>query len=273
MKNEVCKIHIPDELVASVNNNGSLVTIEERNPVFQDGDVIWIQTRYNGNVISIFSNWDNKDIITHFNLFLHSNNFCCKEFLFLNESIIKIRLASESEKAKLFDRIKREGYQWNVETKELEPLVELINANKGDYVFIKTKLYSYIAIFDYKALNRIDMFGYYNLTEGYRYFNNSFVCIREILEMRLATNSEIEEFNKQSISQGLMWNPHLKKFLSIPKHGDLCIFYDDIDDDYIIVSIFDKVDDEESFISSDDRLWNYCIPYEEKLYKQLIGFK
>ena len=555
MKNEVCKIKIPDELVASVNTDGSLVTIDERCPKFEDGDVIYSQTTH-GNVISIFSNWRNGDIITYADLFLKSNNFFHeKELLFEGVSTLNVRLATSNEKAVLFDRIEREGYKWNTETKQIEklfvpkngdiicgngegftligifhsiennkiycycemhlksdityfyrggytcytsemnnirlatleektklfkkiannflvwnfntktldslyqpkngdviyikehdgtewisifneinnnliftycdkssrgnidlfinksslmdlsvvkelrlateneksllfdalskksliwnpetksldkiynpmdgdvifvgkgnymesgiaifdhtyegfcgsyhkcyccidtstnqfcshdfinldtkrpirlateeekqklfdiikenklswdsetktldPLKELIEPNKGDYVFIKTRSYSYICIFNNKDTDRIWTFGHFIISEScYDILNmDSYFSNSQILEMRLATNSEIKEFNKQLISQDLMWNPYLKKCLVIPKRGDLCIFYDKFSLNSIRLELFSEFDDNWKPVGLNNIYWDYCIPYNEKLYKQMIDFK
>lgn len=368
MKNEVCKIKIPDELIASVNTDGSLVTIEERDPEFKDGDVIYSQTTH-GNVISIFSNWGNGVMITYADLFLKSNNFFHeKELLFEGVSTLNVRLATNNEKAVLFDRIKREGYQWNADTKTLDkiyvpkdgdvvfiekgestrsyiaifshaedtfyrtynrfyccinannnqfcnggflssdsgrpirlateeekqklfdiikenklswnsvtktldPLKELFKPNKGDYVFIKTIECSHISIFNNKKADGINLFCNHNLTNDYWHIDNTFMYISNILEMRLATSSEIKEFDKQLISQNLMWNPYLEKFVIIPKRGDLCIFYDKYSLGSIRVTLFNKFNNNNKPMNLSDVHWDYCIPYDEKLYKQMIGFK
>lgn len=367
MKNEVCKIKIPDELIASVNTDGSLVTIEERDPEFEDGDVIYSQTTH-GNVISIFSNCENDVIITYADLFLKSNNFFHeKKLLYEGVRTLNVRLATSNEKAVLFDRIKKEGYRWYVDTKTLDKIyvpkngdvifiekgestqsyiaifshadetfyrtynrfyccinannnqfcnggflssdtgrpirlateeekqklfdiikenklfwnsvtktldpIKLIEPKQGDYVFIKTARCSNIGIFSNKTGNGIILFNNYNLTDNYWRLGGTFIYMSDILEMRLATSSEIKEFDKQLISQNLMWNPYLEKFVIIPKRGDLCIFYDKYSLGSIRVTLFNKFNNNNKPMNLSDVHWDYCIPYNENLYKQMIGFK
>ena len=64
-------------------------------------------------------------------------NFETNEFFFSRDRFD--RLATEEEKQKLFDTIKKSGYKWNAETKTFEKFVEP-RFNVGDWVvFIKSK--------------------------------------------------------------------------------------------------------------------------------------
>lgn len=56
----------------------------------------------------------------------------------LIDDILEIRLATEEEKQKLFDAIKKNGYKWNPETKTLEKLIEP-RFKVGDKVRLKSK--------------------------------------------------------------------------------------------------------------------------------------
>lgn len=93
---------------------------------FKDGDVLFVQSAYSWILIYKESENDEDlykyvaipDHTYHTYMVYGSNPLCCKG------DISKIRLATEEEKAKLFDAIKENGYKWNPETKTLEKLVE-----------------------------------------------------------------------------------------------------------------------------------------------------
>ena len=84
---------------------------------FKDGDIIFTQTRVNW--ISIYKEFNNNylDYCTDSDtLYTIPNSLCRKN------AIKTQRLATEEEKQKLFDAIKKRGYKWNEETKTLEKL-------------------------------------------------------------------------------------------------------------------------------------------------------
>ena len=243
----------------------------------KNGDIIRIDSIYLDSIIAIF----NKSYVGYGGL-TYNACYCCfdEDGLDTSNNINfdakkLVRLATEEEKQKLFDVIKENELSWNAETKTLDPLKELIEPNKGDYVFIKTRSYSYICIFNNKDMDRIWTFGHFIISEScYDILNmDSYFSNSQILEMRLATNSEIKEFNKQLISQDLMWNPYLKKCLVIPKRGDLCIFYDKFSLNSIRLELFSEFDDNWKPVGLNNIYWDFCIPYNEKLYKQMIDFK
>lgn len=93
---------------------------------FKDGDVLITGSGRINECVAIFkedkSYYGNEGFIYYALTSLHSekqifktNDWACN---------INTRLATEEEKQKLFDAIKKNGYKWNPETKTLEKLVE-----------------------------------------------------------------------------------------------------------------------------------------------------
>ena len=89
---------------------------------FKDGDVIYTNTA-KLTIISIFKKIDNDVCNTYIDynndlnkLYTNTGALCNKN------NIDEQRLATEEEKAKLFQAIKEHGYKWNAETKTLEKL-------------------------------------------------------------------------------------------------------------------------------------------------------
>ena len=98
---------------------------------FKDGDILYIRASFDW--VCIYKEGkDTKNIhkyvatcisSVHIDITLtYDGASLCRK-----EDILKMRLATEEEKKKLFDAIKANGYKWNPETKTLE---KLINKNK-----------------------------------------------------------------------------------------------------------------------------------------------
>ena len=91
---------------------------------FKDGDVCYVKTKTLFEYIFIFKVSENYDCtpnyvtLSAYDLYTDISSVCA------SDSINEIRLATEEEKQKLFDAIKKNGYKWNEETKTLEKLVE-----------------------------------------------------------------------------------------------------------------------------------------------------
>ena len=90
---------------------------------FKDGDIVYVKSNKQNEYIIIFKEIRNE----------HIHKYVC--FAYQHLSIDKcalchlfdaeiIRLATEEEKAKLFQTIKDNGYRWNAETKTLEKLIQ-----------------------------------------------------------------------------------------------------------------------------------------------------
>ena len=90
---------------------------------FKDGDVCYIKTKYYEHIFIFKFNEDYKHI--HGYVDLSENTFFTDEnSVCTTDTVEEIRLATEEEKAKLFNAIKSHGYKWNDNTKTLEKLSE-----------------------------------------------------------------------------------------------------------------------------------------------------
>ena len=93
---------------------------------FKDGDILFVKSAYDWICIYKESKNDEnlyKYVATQnppYNTFIvYGDSPLCNK-----EDISEIRIASEEEKAELFQAIKENGYKWNEETKTLEKLIE-----------------------------------------------------------------------------------------------------------------------------------------------------
>lgn len=112
---------------------------------FKDGDVI--VDKYGAVAIykRVHSSYEEPYVDFHCGITSEYRSFFVKDSDSLQHcgKIDSIRLATEEEKAKLFQAIKDKGYKWNPETKTLEKLVEpkfkvgdrVRNKNYKDYIY------------------------------------------------------------------------------------------------------------------------------------------
>lgn len=93
---------------------------------FKDGDILYIRATFDW-VCIYKEDKDTKNIYKYAAINVSSDStvlvydevsLCCKK------DILKMRIATEKEKQKLFSMIKDYGYRWNSETKTLEKLIE-----------------------------------------------------------------------------------------------------------------------------------------------------
>ena len=106
---------------------------------FVDGDVVYAKVDGTPYII-IYQKQIDERVYRHACLCLETDMFGCdKDCIFTDEPIDEWRLATEEEKAKLFQVIKDKGYQWNPETKTLEKLIEP-KFKVGDSVISKSGL-------------------------------------------------------------------------------------------------------------------------------------
>lgn len=98
---------------------------------FVDGDIIYTKHKLGSEFVSIFQIEYERDICTYWDInrstnkligSLHEGN-AFKVFI-EKDKVKEQRLATEEEKAKLFQAIKDNGYKWNAESKTLEKLIE-----------------------------------------------------------------------------------------------------------------------------------------------------
>lgn len=88
---------------------------------FEDGDVVCYS-----DCIAIFKEWGDETLFrTYVTAYLHGDSTIDVAIPLFGKSIRReARLATEEEKAKLFQAIKDNGYRWNPETKTLEKLIK-----------------------------------------------------------------------------------------------------------------------------------------------------
>lgn len=101
------------------------------------GDIVRLQLRdddYNASKV-IIAVYPNKNLSEHpLNFFDIANLGCCNELIgSIGTHFKSIRLASESEKQKLFNKLAESGKRWNPETKKLEDI--RWEPKKGDRYF------------------------------------------------------------------------------------------------------------------------------------------
>ncbi len=90
---------------------------------FVDGDVVYAKV-YDLSYIIIYHKQIDERVYRHACLCLETDMFCCdKDNIFTDDPIDEWRLATEEEKAKLFQVIKDKGYKWDPETKTLEKII------------------------------------------------------------------------------------------------------------------------------------------------------
>jgi hypothetical protein len=100
---------------------------------FKDGDVIFthancLKVGLGNTWISIYQENRNGGVATYVDYAEDGSDYYSdidgdKAFLCMENDILRQRLATEEEKAKLFKAIKDNGYKWNSETKTLEKLI------------------------------------------------------------------------------------------------------------------------------------------------------
>lgn len=107
---------------------------------FKDGDIVF----YN-DTIAIFKEWGDKTLFrTYVTKYL-----CCDSLIDINVPLFgksvrkEARLATEEEKAKLFQAIKDNGYNWDSETKTLEKLAKF---KVGDKIKLKNSPNKFVGI-------------------------------------------------------------------------------------------------------------------------------
>ena len=101
---------------------------------FKDGDVIFthancLKVGLGNTWISIYQENRNGGVATYVDYAEDGSDYYSdidgdKAFLCMENDILRQRLATEEEKAKLFKAIKDNGYRWNSETKTLDKLIE-----------------------------------------------------------------------------------------------------------------------------------------------------
>ena len=123
---------------------------------FKNGDIVYVKSNQQNEYIIIFKEIRNEHIHKHVCFaYQHLSIDKCALCHLVDAEVI--RLATEEEKAKLFDAIKANGYKWNPETKTLEKLIEP-KFKVGDTIRRKNSNEEYIitSINDYTYYYRLN---------------------------------------------------------------------------------------------------------------------
>ena len=167
----------------------------------------------------------------------------------------------------------RLGGKLNRETLEIEKQTEF---KDGDVVFVRCKRFCYIEIFNYfkddnlydyaslsTTLHMIDICGEYPIPKD------------EIIEIRIATDSEKKQLFEALAKENKAWNAEKKAIVDLkpkwnPKPFDRVVTR--VDDDAIwTANIFSHIDQYGEYVAIGFvGVYPYCIPYNEETAK-LIG--
>ena len=173
---------------------------------FKDGDIIYIKDSYDQEFCSIYKCIKKHFLYTYVDISLNTEEFNKDDINALSDcdDILKQRFATEEEKAKLFQAIDDNGYRWNLETKNLEKLVEPMFKD-GDILALDTEKGAQLFIFkeyihnDYvKCYMMLDCGGEIGFESGEYYVE------------RLATEEEKEKLFLAIKKNGYKWNPETK---------------------------------------------------------------
>ena len=117
-------ITIPEGCKAIVKD-GSVTFVKEEDKEFKDGDILIDDRKLSEfpcKIIMIYKGAKSEGGCYECYIFrnlmgsLVINEGCC------NSEFVKIRLATEEEKAELFDKMKEQGLRWNAEEKRVEKI-------------------------------------------------------------------------------------------------------------------------------------------------------
>lgn len=220
---------------------------------FKDGDVL---IKAQSNTLCIYKSIQNKNCI----------DFYCGCSPLDNEIIIKkdkdehfglvshAKLATEEEKARLFQVIKDNGYQWNSKTKTLEKIV-VPEFKDGDVIYVEgfrkwvaiVKICDDNAVYEHVALQ---------INDGTLEFSNNIPLFRygedTPTEIRFATEEEKQKLFQAIKDNGYEWKSETKTLerLVVPKFkvGDTVRHEEDktviiiieIKDDYYVMQSYDQ---------------------------------
>lgn len=184
---------------------------------FKDGDIVY--TRYSDGDECIFI-FENITENTHINSYLHLNgdDLRIMKVWFTNLDDQYFRLATEEEKARLFQAIKDYGYKWNEGTKTLEKLVEHIedkgNISDGYHTF--NELYEYRLLYNASMFNELAKQGLYDVHKSKRHSDgtipfgdeNWFIVQAELPTGQISNHYEMKDWGLFSIPEKEKANPY-----------------------------------------------------------------
>lgn len=232
---EVCQIQVGEGFKARVDESGNIL-IEKEKFVPKDGDVIYTKSIYNSEYVSIFRIRYGNNFSTYCDYCIGSGRLVSNKSLVYRAQVVEMRLATEEEKGKLFDKLKVNGDIWNPNTKTLE---KIYIPKNGDYMFYITSSNSPVisiskGVKDNKLMSYADffidnnsLFNSYGRTTVYTDYYDA------MIDIRLATPEEKEKLDKKLEEIGLRFNSTTKVLEKIyqPKEGDF--FYCEIGNELI----------------------------------------
>ena len=169
----------------------------------------------------------------------------------------------------------RFGGKLNLETLEIEKQPEF---KDGDILFVKCEERDFIEIFNYSKKNG-DLYDHASLDSSTHNLDISGkyrICKDEIIEIRLATDSEKQQLFSALEKEGKRWNPVTKQIEDLPKKCELKPF------DKVLVKIaghtwtadflshYDENDEELPYVCIGYGRVTHCIPYNDET-KHLLG--
>ena len=273
--NQICEIKVAKGFKATVSTDGNIIVEkEEEKYIPKDGDFFYCEIG-RGSIYGIFKCITVSQIEDYCVLFTNNNNSFCKAgILTTTVSCKNMRLLTEEEKEILLTRIKQEGYVWNTETKTLDAIYI---PKEGDIVHYITPNSEGIAIFKEICGDIFYRHCVVYKNEGDKIYNRNIFGIGHIhhfskfKEIRLATEEERNILFTNINAANKVWNSDLKILCTIPKVGDVCIFWNELTQ-YAIVKILTEYVGTR-FKNIDNEVLNNCVPYNEKLYKKMIEYK
>lgn len=182
--------------------NRETLEIEETQPEFKDGDVLFVKCK-GDDFIEIFKcSKRNGDLYDHASLNTRTHELDISgKYKICEESTVKIRHATEEEKKQLFSALEKEGKAFDAEKKQIVGLKPAFEIGKL-YVFHERDEDGELAIIG-KLIDKNESEDTLTFGDQYEIENEKFVTdqafdlrISVNTELREATENEVELFNK-----------------------------------------------------------------------------
>ena len=182
--------------------NRETLEIEETQPEFKDGDVLFVKCK-GDDFIEIFKcSKRNGDLYDHASLNTRTHELDISgEYKICEESTVKIRHATEEEKKQLFSALEKEGKAFDAEKKQIVGLKPAFEIGKL-YVFHERDEDGELTIIG-KLIDKNESEDTLTFGNQYEIENEKFVTdqafdlrISVNTELREATENEVELFNK-----------------------------------------------------------------------------
>lgn len=187
---------------------------------FIDGDIVFYD-----KFVSIFKKWGDETLFySHISIEVNSGEIkdrCFGKFI-RKES----RFATEEEKQILFDAIKKNGYEWNPETKTLEKLEDIEdkgNISDGYHTF--NELYEYRLLYNASMFNELAKQGLYDVHKSRKHSDgtipfgdeNWFIVQAELPTGQISNHYEMKDwelFNVPEKEKANTYDGHTPKDVS-----------------------------------------------------------